>query len=285
MPHDNDNAEGFDRTPEGEAMIALLRRHAPPPPDSELVRAAVLSRLPQSRVIPLRWAASAVGAAAALLIVVMLFTRDAAPPEPSVPTTSPAAIGDSLRRLVAVVRGPSGEGWRIDAGLQDGLRVGDKLTGPRGEYTVAAAGIFDSRVSGASAPARGEKLHRPQDQPAMRRAAALTAMGGDPGGYYSFGAVFDAVPVVEARMLGIADGRALRVAETIPAVLREFDAAPEPTLAARLGLRAGDVLVSINGYTVSDLHQLANALEWSRSSNHAQATVIRAGRPIELATR
>jgi membrane-associated protease RseP (regulator of RpoE activity) len=110
-------------------------------------------------------------------------------------------------------------------------------------------------------------------------------MGGDPAGFFSFGAVLDALPVVEARMLGIADGRALRVAETIPAVLRDFDAAPEPTLAARLGLRAGDVLVSVNGYLVADLHQLTNALEWSRRSGEIQATVIRGSRTLELSTR
>jgi hypothetical protein len=282
---DENDIRGFDQTPEGEAMIALLRRHAPPPPDVEHGRDAVLARLPRGRVVPLRWAASAVGTAAALLIAFLLFTQDVAGPEPAEPAVTPADVSDSLPRLIATVRGPSGDGWRVDAGLQDGLRVGDRLSSPRGEYTVTAVGIFDSRVNGPASPDRGEKLYRPLDQPAMLRAAALQSMGGDPAGFFSFGAVFDALPVVEARMLGIADGRALRVAETIPAVLRDFDAAPEPTLAARLGLRAGDVLISANGYLVADLHQLANALEWSRRSGEIQATVIRGSRTLELSTR
>lgn len=281
---DENDIHGFDQSPEGEEMIALLRRHAPPPPDVEHGRDAVLARLKPGRVFPLRWAASAVGAAAALLVAFMLFTHDSPLPEPATPEATPA-VGDAMPQLVATVRGPSADGWRIDAGLQDGLRVGDKLAGPRGEFTVVAVGVFDARVVGSASPAHGERLYRPLDQPAMRRAAALQSMGGDPAGYFSFGAVFDAVPVVEVRMLGIADGRALRVAEAIPAVLRDFEAAPEATLAARLGLRAGDVLVSVNGHAVADLYQLAAALEWSRRSNHAQATVIRAGRPVELSTR
>ncbi|MBK8208054.1 MAG: PDZ domain-containing protein [Planctomycetes bacterium] len=289
----SDDAHAFDRTPEGEAMVALLRRHAPPPPDVEHGRMAVLARIPAGRSYTLAWAGPAIGAAAAVLITVLLLTQEApqpshiATPAPIADATPAAEVvrGGTASQLVAVVRGPSGDGWRIDAGLKDGLRVGDTLAANGREYTVSAVGIFEARVKGASAPARGDRLTRAIDSEALQRADAMAAIGGDPGGFYDFGAVFEALPVSDARNLGFADGNALRVAEVIRTVLRDFSASPETTLAAALGLQAGDVIVSVNGYEASDLNRLANALQWTRTSSMLQVTVLRDGRTVELSVR
>jgi hypothetical protein len=281
--------EGFDRTPEGQAVATLLKRHAPPPPDVDRAREAVLARLapPQGRIHYLTWVASAAGAAAAVMIAFVLLSQD--PPRTTLPSTDapvqPMQRGSADPRLVAVVRGPAGEGWRIDAGLKDGLRVGDQLFSAGGEYVVTAVGIFDARVKGSVAPTRGDRLSRALDNPALRRAAALEVIGGDPGGLYDFGAVFEVLPVMQAREHGFSDGRGLRVVETIAAVLRDFEAEPEPTLASRLGLLEGDIMVQVNGYPASDLNQLAEALEWSRKSRDVQATIIRGGRTIDLSSR
>lgn len=279
---------GYDESPHGQAMISLLRKHAPPAPDVARARMAVLSRLPDGRVIALRWAGSAVAAAAAVMIAVVLLQSPPevvphAPPAPSAPDAPMAASrGTALSRLAVVVRGPSADGWRIDAGLKDGLRVGDTLQGGSGTYRVSAVGIFDARITGEKVLARGERLSREIDTPALRRAEAFEALGGDPGAFFDLGAVFDAAPTHDARALGFADGRALVVAEVIRQVLRNFDAAPQATLASKLGLRAGDVIVSVNGFSVADLNQLATALQWTRRSSTLQATVIREGRTIEL---
>lgn len=289
----NDDAHAFDRTPEGEAMVALLRRHAPPPPDIENARTAVLARLPAGRSYTLAWAGPAIGAAAAVLITVLLLTQEAPKPAGD-PTPAPIADatpaaevvrGHAAPQLVAVVRGPSGDGWRIDAGLKDGLRAGDTLSAGGREYTVSAVGIFESRVKGAVAPARGDRLTRAIDTEALQRADAMAAIGGDPGGFYDFGAVFETLPVGDARNMGFADGNALRVAEVIRTVLRDFNAAPQTTLAAALGLQAGDVIVSVNGYESGDLNRLANALQWTRTSSMLQVTVLRDGRTVELSLK
>jgi hypothetical protein len=285
MPQTDDE---FDRTPQGQEMVALLRRHAPPPPNLQAGRESVLARLPAGRMRSIHWLGGAAGAAAAVMIAFVLINRDLPKVEDNgvtIERTAPAApLRAAMPELVAVVRGPSADGWRIDAGLKDGLRVGDRLAGKQGDYTVVAAGIFDSRVTGP-ALLRGERLSRPIDNAAMGRAASMASLGGDPGGFYEFGAVFEAMPVADARRLGISNGRALRVAETISAVLLDFEAQPQPTLAARIGLRAGDVIVQANGYSIADLNQLANALEWSRRSAMLQMTVIRNGRALELQTR
>lgn len=282
---------GYDETPQGQQLISLLRRHAPPVPDVARARAAILQSLPEGRLVALRWAGSAVAAAAAVMIAVVLLQS---PPEPvpmappateSAPAPMAASRGPAAPRLVAVVRGPSAQGWRIDAGLKDGLRVGDRLEGAGGIYTVSAVGIFDSRVHGDHAPTRGEKLSREINTPALLHARSFEALGGDPGAFLDLGAIFEALPTLQARVLGISDGRALVVTEVIRLVLRDFDGQPQATLAANLGLRAGDVLAGVNGFAVSDLNQLAGALEWTRRSGKLQATVIRDGRTLELQTR
>lgn len=251
----------------------------------------MLAKLPEGRLVALRWAGSAVAAAAAVMIAVVLLQS---PPQPvpmappaagSAPAPMAAARGPVEPRLVAVVRGPSAQGWRIDAGLKDGLRVGDKLEGAGGIYTVSAVGIFDSRVTGEHAPARGDKLSLEINTPALLRAGNFEVLGGDPGAFFDLGAIFEALPTQQARALGISDGRALVVTEVIRLVLRDFDGPPQATLAANLGLRAGDVLAGVNGFAVPDLNQLANALEWTRRSGKLQATVIRDGRTLELQMR
>lgn len=283
-----DGENGFDRTTAGQATVALLRRHAPPAPDVERNRDAVMARLPGGRVRYIHWMGAAAAAAASVSIALLLLQDPSAPPAATpgdnTTVTTPAARGHVPAQLEAVVRGASADGWRIDAGLKDGLRVGDRLIGPRGEYQVVAVGIFDARVKGEGLTS-GDRLGTQRATAPMLRAAKLATFGGDPGGFYDFGAVFESLPVTQARNLGLGNGRGLRVAETIPSLLRDFDGAPEPTLASRLGLLRGDVIVRANDHPAQDLNQLANALQSSRRSGMLRATVIRNGRTLELSLR
>lgn len=289
--------EGFDRTPQGQAMERLLRRAAPPASNAALGAAAVLARLkvrqrPAGRRIDLlRWLvpATVAAAAAAIALVVMLPEPVVAPvpqPGPALTTAAPAVSrGAPDAALVARVRGQSGTGWRIDAGLKDGLRVNDVLTGRDGvRATVVAAGIFDSRVRAEGSIARGDLLVLEAGGASRARADRLLHMGGDPGAFHDFGAVFEPMPMAEARALGLADGRAMRVVEVTPAILRDFEGEPEVSWAARLGLRAGDVVEAANGLRARDLNSLAQGLELGRRGRMA-LTVVRGQQRVDLEAR
>ncbi|MBE7492535.1 MAG: PDZ domain-containing protein [Planctomycetes bacterium] len=294
----NHDEPGFDRTPEGEAMAALLRRYAPPPSSSARGAAEVLGRLrrrPAGRRVALwRWLVPATGAAAAVLVVVLAaWPDDSRGPAPvPAPAVTPAAQdtptvqrGAPQPALSARLRGTSGNGWRLDAGLKDGLRVGDRLRGPGGTVAeVVAAGIFDSRVRVSGEAARGQLFFVQDLTPAQERAARLATLGGDAGALLDFGAVFDPMPMSEARLAGLADGRALVVTEVIASVLRDFEGQPEPTLAARLGLRAGDVVLAVNGMPVRDLAGLYAALEYTRGGRVSVA-VLRGSATLELSAK
>lgn len=289
------NEEGFDRTPEGEALAGLLRRHAPPASNPALGAAAVLGRLQQQRTGRfnlVRWLAPAAGLAAAALIVLVAMLPDEtrapmpveAPVQPSA-VTPPVQRGPAPAALTARLRGPSGNGWRLDAGLKDGLRVGDRLTGRSGlSAVVVAAGIFDCRVRVDGLASRGAEFVVESPNERQLRAARLSEHGGDPGALYDLGAIFDAMPMREARLAGLADGRALQVSEVISAILRDFEGEPQPSLAARLGLRAGDVVVSVNGMQVRDLAGLYAALDYSRSGA-VSMTVLRGSATLELSAK
>ncbi|MBX3475531.1 MAG: PDZ domain-containing protein [Planctomycetes bacterium] len=292
-PHDD---EGFDRTPQGEALATLLRRHAPPASSAAIGAAAVLGRLQQQRRAQrlglMRWLAPAAGVAAAILIVLVATLPDEArapAPQPGVPalaTPEPQPVPQSPQAvLTARLRGTSGNGWRLDAGLKDGLRVGDKLVGKSGATAeVVAAGIFDSRVRVDGPAARGAEFAMTGVPPRVDRALRMVEYGGDPGALLDLGAILDTMPMREARLVGLADGRAVQVQEVIPAVLRDFAGEPQSTLAARLGLRAGDVVVAVNGMQVRDVAGMANALEYSRGGN-TSVTVIRGSATLELSAK
>ncbi len=286
----------FDRTPQGQALAALLRRNAPPPSNAAAGAAGVLLRLQQQtrqgkRFSLLHWLAPAAGIAAAAVIVVLAAlpddTRVPAPtPVGVTPVSAPRVVrGPVQPGLRAVVRGTSGNGWRLDAGLKDGLRVGDTLHGKGGiAATVVAAGIFDSRVRIDSAETRrGDEFFIDSLNARQDRAARLAELGGDPGAFLDFGAIFDPLPMREAKLRGLNDGRAIGVQEVIPSILREFAGQPQPTLAAQLGLRAGDVLESVNGMQVRNLNDLATALGYSRSGQITM-TVLRGSAAVELRT-
>lgn len=280
-------------------MAALLRRHAPPPSDAAAGAAAVLLRLQRrkgrgKRLSLMRWLAPAAGVAAAAVIVVLAALPDdsriPAPlsaPAPAAPVSAPpVARGAQQPALRAVVRGPSGNGWRLDAGLKDGLRVGDTLRGKGGIVaTVVAAGIFDSRVRIDGAQTRrGDEFFIDSLNARQQRASRLAEFGGDPGALLDFGAIFDPMPMREAMLRGLNDGRAVSVQEVIPAILRDFEGEPGATLAALLGLRAGDVVESVNGMQVRNLNDLATALGHTRSGR-VSMTVLRGSTALELATR
>lgn len=291
-PHDE---QGFDRTPEGEAVVSLLRRHAPPQTNAALGAAAVLGRLQQQRAERfnlMRWIAPAAGIAAAVLIVLVATlpdeTRAPMPVnQPVQPVAAPPVVerGPIPPALTARLRGPSGNGWRLDAGLKDGLRVGDTLAGAGGTSAqVVAVGIFDSRVRVNGVAARGQEFFIESLTATQQRAARMSELGGDPGALFDLGAVFDPMPMREARLAGLADGRALQVSEVISAILRDFEAEPQPSLAAKLGLRAGDVVVSVNGMQVRDFAGLYAALDYSRGGA-VSMIVLRGSATLELSAR
>jgi len=298
--------ENFDRTAEGKATVALLERHAPTPPDVRAATVSILAALPEQpapkgQVLVMRWAAAGVATAAALMLAVLLVLPS---PQPLAPTdtadrphedTGDALIEDApqpaprfmapadVPELAVTVRGRSGDGWRIDAGLARGVRVGDVFEGPGGvDAKVVAVGIFDARVVCGTELALGTRLYTDAGSDPLLRAEQHRLSGGDPGALFDLGAVFDILPLAQARDLGIGDGRALVVVEVIPAILRNHATDPEPSLAARLGLQRGDVLLEVNGVPATDMNALVQALQWTRGSGALSATVLRQGRTIGL---
>ncbi|MCC6466480.1 MAG: PDZ domain-containing protein [Planctomycetes bacterium] len=287
-PHP-ESADGFDRTAEGAALAERLRRASPPATDPAAAARLVLARLQHRRKGRLlrAWAPAAGVAAAAALMAAMILLPDpsrVSPPAATPAPAGPAAIvrGPAAAQITAVVLGPAGEGWRIDAGLKDGLRVGDVLVGPaETEARVAAVGIFESRVRAAKPLSRGARLRCEASSPAQQRAVRMAELGGDPGAFLDFGAVLDVAAPHLARSAGLSDSRAVIVTETIPALLRGPGDA-EPSLCARLGLQTGDVLYEVNGLPVGNLAEVARALDLSRDGRLLTAKVVRAGKTVSL---
>lgn len=280
---------GFDQTDQGQAVVALLRRHAPPPTNPHNAAALVLARLPRARRVNLRALLPvATAAAAAVVAAVLIFTSRATPLDPgALPKISPVAdvVYAPGPGLEVVVRDAAGEGWRVDGGLKDGLRVGDVLLAKGLRARVVAAGIFDSRVQfETGTPRRGDRLRTEAWTAPMERAAKYDSFGGDPGALLDFGAVFAQLPVHEARSHGLTDGKAIRVEEVIRTVLRDMNGQPEVTLATQLGLQRGDILIRVNNAPAGTPNDLASALGYARRGT-VTATVLREGRTVELAAR
>jgi len=292
-PHDE---HGFDNTPQGVDLADMLRRHAPPPSNAAFGAAAVIGRLHaqkrSARLSIVRWLAPAAGIAAAVLITLVAVLPDDAripAPQPQQPVQPAAAVavmrGAVQPALSARLRGTSGNGWRLDAGLKDGLRVGDRLVGKDGvSAQVVAAGIFDSRVRVDGVAARGQEFFVEALTEPQQRASRLREVGGDPGALLDLGAIFDPMQMRDARMLGLSDGRALAVTEVVPAILRDFEGEPQATLAARMGLRSGDVILAVNGMQVRDLGGLFQALELTRGGM-TLFTVMRGNGTLELSAK
>lgn len=294
---------GFDHTREGREVVALLQKHAPPPVNSRAGADAVLTRLkaaePKGKLIPMRWLAPLVGAAAAVVVTLFIINGGSTPVQPENQNPPPVARVEEdtprvsqvdIRReqgfpeIVAFVRGSSGGGMLIDAGAKDGLRVGDTLRGASGvEVRVTAVGIFDARVSADKALSRGAELRAKAESDAQQRAARFAELGGDPGAFYEFGALMTQMQPVDARTLGISEGTALRVDEVLSNLLR--DGQVVQTLAGRTDLRAGDVIVEVNGAQVGSFSELAGALGWVRDPRMLHIRVLRNGRLVDLSLR
>lgn len=293
---------GYDQTDDGRELIALLKKHAPPTPDGRAGAELVLARLdepqPAGVLRHLRWFGPIVASsAAAIVIAFVLSTPPTTPGNASAETASakdqPAtesptpvrALEDpSLPGVTAVVRDRAGDDYVIDAGLQDGLRTGDELSGPGdARVKVSAAGIFNARVRLVSGRlSRQSDLQARDETEAQKRAARFRAFGGDPGAFFQFGALFSAMPTHEARMGGISDGQAIRVDEVIRAIMKSPGAAPEVSHAARLGLQPGDVILEVNGASVRNFGSFANALGWSLDPNTLTVSVLRNGAQLNL---
>jgi hypothetical protein len=293
MNESHEIAEGFDNSPEGQALVALLQKHAPPAIDSRAGSRAVLMRLqPQGRLHVLRWLGPATGAAAAVIVALFIFGPDRGTPvEPTIGRLAPDPVPSAAEirhdrefpEIVATVRGPSADGLLIDAGLKDGLRVGDELIGPGGvKARVTAAGIFEARISTDSPISRGAEVRARVSTEAQKRAARFTDFGGDPGAFLEFGVLVSATPLNEARMLGLSDGAALRVDEAIGVTMKDAKATPNATLASRLDLRAGDVIVEVNGASVRTVNEFAQALGWSLDPKRLTIRVLRGGKQLDL---
>ena len=82
-----------------------------------------------------------------------------------------------------------------------------------------------------------------------------------------------------------ADGAALRVDETIPALLKDAGGAPQSTIAAQLDLRTGDVIVEVNGTNVRNENEFAKALGWSLDPRMLSIRVLRNGKQVDLTLR
>jgi hypothetical protein len=278
--------EGYDRTPEGRDIEALLRRHAPALGSGRQGAALVLAKLARRRRegVMRRLLIGASASAAAALIVALSILPDGRVTEPAQPQPAPAAPAPQVAdaALTARIRGEAPGGWWIDRGLAHGLRVGDRLEDGSGRAaTVAAVGIFSARVS-ATAAQPGTRLFLPVATPAVKRAAALQSLGGDPGGLYEFGAVLESLDGVSAREQGLSNRRALRVLEVFTAILRDPGQEPAPTLAGRLGLRTGDLILEVNGMPVHTLNQFTQALGPPGRASRISMKVVRTGRELGL---
>jgi hypothetical protein len=285
----NEPYDNFDNSPEGRALVALLQKHAPPGIDSRKGSQAVLMRIqPRGRLQVLRWLGPVAAAAAAIVVALVILNPVDQPKTPEVadkpadPVPSAAEIRHDREwpEILATVRG---DGTLIDAGLKDGLRVGDELIGPGGvKVRVTAAGIFEARISTDSPISRGAEVRTRVSTEAQKRAAKFNDFGGDPGAFLEFGVLVSAMPLNEARMLGLSDGSALRVDEAIGVVMKDAKAAPQATLASRLDLRAGDVIVEVNGASVRTVNDFASALGWSLDPQRLTIRVLRGGKQIDL---
>ncbi len=275
---------GFDRTPEGEELIAMLKRAAPPRPDARAQAARVLQRVrtPESR----GWlgylvTAGALAAAAAVTVIVFFPPRVDAPD--SGPGTAATKVEVAAEGISVGVRAVDGEMLTLDAGLSRGLRVGDELRAGETVARISAVGIFSAQaLLEKGEAARGDKLNAPLTD-SIRREQRFEFIGGDPGALYDFGAVLEALPPQEARLRGISDGKALVVLESLGAILREKGV--EPSLAGQLGLQQGDVVLACNGLLVGDMAQFVNALETSRRSGTIKLKVLRGTKEVELASK
>ncbi len=278
---------GFDRTPEGQEIIALLKRAAPAWPDAKANAARVMQRVRKpARVHWLGYLVSTglVAAAAAVAVVVFFPPRIEAPDSAPLPAQSPAAKVEIVVEGISVgVRAMNGAELTLDAGLARGLRVGDELRAGETSARITAVGIFSAqaRLEKGKA-ARGDRLVAPFTE-AIRREQRFEFIGGDPGALYDFGAVLEALPPQEARLRGISDGRALVVLETIGAILRSQGV--EISLAGQLGLQKGDVVLTCNGLPASDVARFVDALELSRRGGALKLTVLRGTQAIELAVK
>lgn len=290
--------EEFDKSDEGKAIIALLERHAPPLPDVDFACDAVLSKLPSGNKFSIwKWLAPATGAAAAALIaVVMLSNPDAVPadtPEPATEVTlNPAPEADSTPIAqpepgleVRAIK-PVENGWLLNRGLAQGLRVGDTLSTDGIEIRVEAAGIFRSRgrvLEGK--PSRGENLRSLSLTAAMKYARDTRNVGGDAGSFYVFGASLDVLSREEAQKLGIEHGTALQVREVFSSIFQPENGENQATPAAKLGLQAGDILLKIDGQPVPDYATFGKVLGWQTEKLWLTTRVIRNGTPLELRIR
>lgn len=278
---------GFDRTPEGEEIIALLKRAAPPRPDSRAAAQRVMQRVraPERK----GWmgylvSAGVMAAAAAIAVVVFFPPRVETPDNGPAPAGTPAAPVEAPAEGISVgVRSVEGDVLALDCGLSRGLRVGDVLRSGDAVARVTAAGIFTSQARLENGKAvRGGRFTAAWTD-AMKREQRFELIGGDPGALYDFGAVLEVMPRQEARLRGIADGRALAVVETIDAILRSRGV--ETSMAGALGLKKGDVVLSCNGLPAGDLAQFTNALEFSRRSGQVKLRVLRGTAELELAAK
>lgn len=287
-------SDGFDRTPEGEALIAMLRRQAPPPPDSTAGARAVMSRLRSSRGLPkaagrlhfLKIAGPIAAAIAASVVIALMIVAPQNQPVETIPVIE-KGVGLSQPATPMQffnVRSRDGNRVVLDSGLTAGLRTGDMLTGAGGtKVRVTGTGIFFAHgIIEEGSPVGGQRLGCDATT-AMLQAQKAIVTGDDPGALFDFGAVVRNLPPQEARKRGVMSGKGLVVAEVIPSIVRDpARITAEITTAGKLGLQPEDLLLSVNGFNVADLSDLTTALEASRGGARFAMLVLRNGKEVQL---
>lgn len=259
-----------------------IKEIAPDAGDSRAAAKRVRAKLPKrrGRVLHLIPAYAAAAAVVVLTVLVVAWPREqrtnpdsTVAPRPEVITTQDAPA------FQARVRRSDAQGWVLDAGASDGVRVGDQFRTSDGVLTVRRVAVFESYVEGAKTRV-GATVWMDTLTPAIERSQNYSEFGGDPGGFYVFGAVIEPAPVATARALGISNGQALHVVETLGTLWSKDGV--EPTLASRLGLTTGDIIVSVNGVNVKTLADFAQALDWTGRVTSPNVRVIRNQRQVTL---
>lgn len=247
----------------------------------------------------LRWkrAAVALGSAAALVLLALALHLPDAADQGSEAKSAASALKDGgaaggvdswraepvLRSQVRQQLTFFGEScYIIDAGSVQGIREGDELmwqstggTGHTGLFEVRAVSPFYSVCKPASstgAPHMRDQVDATRITPAMRRARLEkreTTI--EPGAFYGFG-----------MMLNPRSSQAT-VHEVLPRYWVPGTQIVEPTLAAQLGLRAGDRIVAVNGIlvtTLSDVVDAMSALDQGQTQWHMR--VVRGTDTLDL---
>lgn len=196
----------------------------------------------------------------------------AAPAETSIPDTPSYQL---KRRVVRGEVALNGErAYLVDAGAIQGLRLGDRLAfQPRelpeveGELEIVALSPYYCATRLITKmerrPGRGDRISLAEPNPRVERALSFLQRGRpEPGAFYGLG------------ILTLKHGDHYFVQEVLNRYLTDGGQATEPTLAAQLGLNAGDRLIQVRGLVISDEADVRRALAGYNPRHHPLSVVV-----------